>query len=200
MSPLIVELAPSIHTQIQELSLSLPEAVDGFTKISVKYRTWTNINHWVDFVSSPLASYKTVSQFTSPCPPGNMASSILPLLVLLNILFFTCVSSRVPCSPKTPMPAHSPPSLPTKKCPRDTLKFGVCGSWLGLIKENIGVKPSKDCCALIAGVADLEAAVCLCTAIKANILGLVNIKVPIAVSLLVNACGKKVPKGFVCAA
>ncbi|KAK4798829.1 hypothetical protein SAY86_031155 [Trapa natans] len=136
--------------------------------------------------------------------------SIHHLLVLLNVLFFTCVSSCVPCTPKTPLPAPSPkkpapsPPLPPapkkpEKCPKDTLKFGVCGSWLGLIKEYIGAKPSDECCSLIAGVADLEAAVCLCTAIKANILGLVKVKVPVAISLLVNACGKKVPEGFICA-
>ncbi|KAI9078472.1 hypothetical protein K1719_039568 [Acacia pycnantha] len=96
-------------------------------------------------------------------------------------------------------------SSPTKKasdekCPIDTLKFGVCGSWLGLVTEVIGSKPSEKCCTVVKGLADLEAALCLCTAIKANALGsfVNNLKVPVAVSLVVNACGKKVPNGFVC--
>ncbi|OWM80182.1 putative lipid-binding protein At4g00165 [Punica granatum] len=126
--------------------------------------------------------------------------ALLPLLILFNILFFTCVSSCDPCTPKKPSP--SPPLAPapkkTEKCSKDTLKFGVCGAWLGLIKENVGAKPSEECCTVIAGVADLEAALCLCTAIKANVLGLVKVEVPVAISLLVNACGKKVPEGFVC--
>ncbi|KAL5571913.1 hypothetical protein UlMin_021510 [Ulmus minor] len=126
-------------------------------------------------------------------------SKILALLILFNLLFFTCVSSKeVPCPPKaTPLP----PSVPKKqgKCPKDTLKFGVCGSWLGLVYEVIGAKPSKKCCTLLEGLADLEAALCLCTAIKANVLGFVKLKVPIALSLVVNSCGKKVPEGFVCA-
>ncbi|KAL9245269.1 hypothetical protein vseg_018942 [Gypsophila vaccaria] len=117
------------------------------------------------------------------------------VIVLLNVVFFTCVSSHnVPCSP----PYHSSGSSQIAKCPKDTLKFGVCGSWLGLVTEVIGTKPSPECCTLLKDVADLEAAVCLCTALKANVLGVVKLKVPIALSLLLNGCGKKVPKGFKC--
>ncbi|KAF8020450.1 hypothetical protein BT93_G0998 [Corymbia citriodora subsp. variegata] len=126
--------------------------------------------------------------------------TMVTILVLLNIIFFDSVSSQnLPGLPKVPSP--SLPSTPEKpgKCPKDTLKFGVCGSWLGLVTENIGAKPSKECCTVVAGIADLEAALCLCTAIKANVLGVVKIKIPVALSLLVNGCGKKVPEGFVCA-
>lgn len=118
---------------------------------------------------------------------------------MLTFLFFSCVANNLPCPPKST--ASSPPTAPKKiaKCPKDTLKFGVCGSWLGLVTEVIGTKPSEKCCTLVKGLADLEAALCFCTAIKANVLGIVKLKVPIAVSLLVSACGKKVPDGFVCA-
>ncbi|XP_059651580.1 putative lipid-binding protein At4g00165 [Cornus florida] len=126
---------------------------------------------------------------------------LLALLISLNIIFFACCVSchNVPCPP----PSTTTPSAPSvpktpAKCPKDTLKFGVCGEWLGLVKEIIGAKPSKQCCALIKGLADLEAALCLCTAIKANVLGVIKLKIPIALSLLVNGCGKKVPEGFVC--
>ncbi|KAL5179689.1 putative lipid-binding protein [Glycine soja] len=105
------------------------------------------------------------------------------------------MADNLPCPPKSTIPPSSSP----QKCPKDTLKFGVCGSWLGLVKEVIGTKPSEECCILLKGLADLEAALCLCTAIKANVLGAVKVKVHVAVSLLVNACGKKVPSGFVCA-
>ncbi|KAL3818208.1 hypothetical protein ACJIZ3_004113 [Penstemon smallii] len=47
-------------------------------------------------------------------------------------------------------------------------------------------------------LADLEAAVCLCTAIKAKVLG-INLNVPLSLSLLLNVCSKKVPPGFQCA-
>ncbi|WCJ22903.1 Bifunctional inhibitor/lipid-transfer protein/seed storage 2S albumin superfamily protein [Euphorbia peplus] len=118
-------------------------------------------------------------------------SKVATLLILFNLTFaFSYVSSHS-------IPAR-PPQKVAGKCPKDTLKFGVCGSWLGLIHETIGSKPSKECCALIQGIADLEAAMCLCSVVKANVLGLVNVQVPIDVSLLISACGKKVPKGFQC--
>ncbi|KAM1027825.1 hypothetical protein ACFXTH_040566 [Malus domestica] len=126
-------------------------------------------------------------------------SKDVALFILFNIIFSSLVSShKVPCPPASHSP---PPSIPKEqaKCPKDTLKFGVCGSWLGLVTEVIGTKPSKECCTLIKGVADLEAALCLCTAIKANVLGIVKLNVPVAFSLLVNACGGNVPQGFVCA-
>lgn len=135
------------------------------------------------------------------------SAKVFSLVLLLNIIFVTSISShKVICPPPTPSrsPPPSPsrsPSVPNKlaKCPKDTLKFGVCGDWLGLVHEVIEAKPSAKCCALLKGLADLEAALCLCTAIKANVLGVVNVKAPVAISLLVNSCGKKVPDGFVCA-
>ncbi|KAI4354815.1 hypothetical protein L6164_003649 [Bauhinia variegata] len=127
-----------------------------------------------------------------------MGSKTGTIVIMLNFLFCTFIAAHsLPCPPKT---TTSPPSAPKKpeKCPKDTLKFGVCGSWLGLVTEVIGTKPSEKCCTLIQGIADLEAALCLCTTIKANVLGIVKLQVPVAVSLLVNACGKEVPQGFVC--
>ncbi|EEF50335.1 putative lipid-binding protein At4g00165 [Ricinus communis] len=124
------------------------------------------------------------------------SSKAATLLLLLSLILFTCVSShKVPvCPPKVP----SVPEKPAR-CPKDTLTFGVCGSWLGLVHEVIGTKPSKECCTLIKGVADLEAALCLCTAIKSNVLGVVKVEVPVAISLLLSACGREVPQGFKCA-
>lgn len=121
------------------------------------------------------------------------SSKAIVLFILLNILFFTCASSHsIPAWPYSPSPSVK------QKCPKDTLKFGVCGSWLGLVTEVIGTKPSPECCTLVKGIADLEAAVCLCTALKANVLGVVNLNAPVALSLLLNGCGKKVPQGFQC--
>ncbi|KAL3381155.1 hypothetical protein AABB24_001329 [Solanum stoloniferum] len=119
-------------------------------------------------------------------------SKVISFLILFNVVFFTCASSHnIPCPP-TPTKAPS-------KCPKDTLKFGICGDWLGLVHEVIGAKPSSKCCALLEGIADVEAALCLCTAIKANVLGVLKLKVHIAISVVLNSCGKKVPKGFKCA-
>ncbi|XP_020212617.2 14 kDa proline-rich protein DC2.15 [Cajanus cajan] len=101
-----------------------------------------------------------------------------------------------PPSPKpTPSPSPSPPSQ--SKCPKDTLKLGACADLLGLVNIIIGTPPSSKCCALIKGLADLEAALCLCTAIKANVLG-INLNVPVTLSLILSACQKTVPTGFQC--
>ncbi|XP_055819464.1 14 kDa proline-rich protein DC2.15-like [Solanum dulcamara] len=143
-----------------------------------------------------------------------MAKFAIPsiaLLLTLNILFFTMVSSTyVPCPPPphskpphpTPTPTPSTPSTPSSKgkCPKDTLKLKVCANLLNdLVHLVIGSSPAKTkCCSLIKGLADLDAAVCLCTAIKGNVLG-INLNVPLSLSLLLNNCGKYVPKDFQCA-
>ncbi|KAK7330742.1 hypothetical protein VNO77_24941 [Canavalia gladiata] len=133
-----------------------------------------------------------------------MASKAATLLAL-NLLFFTVVSSTyVPCSPppkghKDYPPVPKTPSHPNQpSCPRDTLKLGVCADVLGLVNLQLGKPPKTPCCSLLGGLANLEAAVCLCTAIKANVLGL-NLNIPVDLSLILNYCGKGVPKGFVCA-
>lgn len=128
----------------------------------------------------------------------------IALFLALNILFFTLVSACETCPGTNPNPKPKPKPKPTPSpskgtCPRDTLKLGVCANLLGgLLGITIGTPPKKPCCTLIGGLADLEAAVCLCTAIKANILG-INLNVPLSLSVLLNVCSKKVPKGFVCA-
>ena len=111
-----------------------------------------------------------------------MASKAAILLITLNILFlfFTVATS-----------AKQP------SCSLNTLKLGVCADVLGLVKVELGKPPKTPCCSLIQGLVDLEAAVCLCTALRANVLG-IKLNVPINFSLILNYCGKGVPKGFVC--
>uniref|UniRef100_A0ACD5TMX7 Uncharacterized protein n=1 Tax=Avena sativa TaxID=4498 RepID=A0ACD5TMX7_AVESA len=84
------------------------------------------------------------------------------------------------------------------KCPTDALKLHVCANVLDLIKAKVGVPPLNDrCCPLLNGLVDLDAAICLCTAIKADVLG-IHINLPIHLSLILNFCGKGVPSGFMC--
>ncbi|KAK4425470.1 proline-rich protein DC2.15 [Sesamum alatum] len=129
----------------------------------------------------------------------------IALFLVLNLVFFTLSSACGSCPTPKPKPKPKPncpppPASPGKiTCPRDTLKLGVCADLLGgLIDLTIGTPPKTPCCTLIEGLADLEAAVCLCTAIKANVLG-INLNVPLSLSLLLNVCSKKVPPGFQCA-
>ncbi|XP_057251315.1 lipid transfer protein EARLI 1-like [Beta vulgaris subsp. vulgaris] len=109
-----------------------------------------------------------------------------------------------PSKSPTPVPSvRSPPSKsPTPSsqgnCPIDVLKLGACANVLGnLLGLVIGTPPQSSCCSLLQGLTDLNAAVCLCTAIKANILG-INLNVPVSLSLLLNNCGKGAPSGFQC--
>ncbi|KAL8552763.1 hypothetical protein ACS0TY_001445 [Phlomoides rotata] len=122
------------------------------------------------------------------------------LFLVLNLVFFTLSSACGTCPGPKPKPCPNPNPSPSKGyCPRDSLKLGVCANLLsGLLGVTIGTPPKTPCCSLIQGLADLEAAVCLCTVIKANVLG-INLNVPLSLSLLLNVCSKKAPKGFICA-
>ncbi|MED6193742.1 hypothetical protein PIB30_022373 [Stylosanthes scabra] len=132
------------------------------------------------------------------------SSSSLSLFVSINLLFFalTCSSSH-PVQPKHPNSFFSfpnPISNNNKGCPRDALKLGVCAKILDSpIGAVVGSPPNADhpCCSVLDGLIDLEVAVCLCTAIKANILG-INLNIPISLSLLLNACDKTPPSDFIC--
>ncbi|KAK5782782.1 hypothetical protein PVK06_037287 [Gossypium arboreum] len=108
------------------------------------------------------------------------------------------------CSSPTPKPRPNPnPNTPTPtpsargRCPRDALKLGVCANVLNLVNVTIGSPPVMPCCSLLNGLVDLEAAACLCTAIRANILG-INLNIPVSLSLLLNVCSRNVPTGFQC--
>lgn len=133
--------------------------------------------------------------------------SSLAIFLTINLLFFSLVSAcgSYSCNPTpkpTPKPKPKPTPSPTPSsgtCPRDALQLGVCANVLnGLLNVTLGQPPVKPCCTLLDGLVDLEAAVCLCTALKANVLG-INLNLPISLSLLLNVCSKKVPRGFQCA-
>lgn len=141
---------------------------------------------------------------------ASKTTATLSLFLALNLLLCVLASAtNVPCPPPPPKkpkptPCHTcgTPSPPSSKgtgtCPRDALKLGVCADLLGLVNVVVGSPPTKPCCSLLEGLVDLEAAVCLCTAIKANVLGL-NLNIPVSLSLLLNVCGRSNPKGFKCA-
>ncbi|KAL1191362.1 pEARLI1-like lipid transfer protein 3 [Cardamine amara subsp. amara] len=131
-----------------------------------------------------------------------MASKISNSLIIFltfNVFFFTLTTACGGGCSSIPKPKPKPKPTHTGKCPRDALKLGICANVLkDLLKIQLGTPQVKPCCSLLKGLVDLEAAACLCTALKANVLG-INLKVPISLSLLLNVCGRKVPSGFVCA-
>ncbi|EOA18951.1 hypothetical protein CARUB_v10007585mg [Capsella rubella] len=130
----------------------------------------------------------------------------LALFLLFNILFFTLTTATRSTGCPPPPRKHNkhkpstPPTTPTSAgtCPKDALKLGVCVNALNLLKDvTLGTPPVTPCCSLIEGLVDLEAAVCLCTALKASVLG-INLYLPINLSLLLNVCSRKAPRGFQC--
>ncbi|CAI0484666.1 unnamed protein product [Linum tenue] len=131
---------------------------------------------------------------------ASQTSSGMALFLALNLLFFSMASAcGGGCPNPKPTPTNPPPSTGgSGKCPIDALKLGVCADVLAnLLNLKLGSPPVQPCCSLINGLVDVEAAVCLCTAIKANILG-INLNVPVSLSLLLNACNHKLPSGFQC--
>ncbi|XP_042439418.1 14 kDa proline-rich protein DC2.15-like [Zingiber officinale] len=124
------------------------------------------------------------------------------ILLILNTLSFPfatawCSSCPSPSPPKKP-PTPPSPSNGGGKCPIDALKLGVCADVLSaLLNVTLGKPPKEPCCPLLSGLLDLEAALCLCTALDLNLLGS-HLNVPLDLSLLLNYCGKRVPKGFQC--
>ena len=116
-------------------------------------------------------------------------------LLLAVSLVLAAVASATYCPPP-PAPKPPTPRPGGGSCPRDALKLKACANVLGLVK--VGLPKYEPCCSLLDGLVDLDAAVCLCTAIKANVLG-ININLPIDLSLILNNCGKICPSDFQCA-
>ncbi|KAI3458292.1 hypothetical protein Pfo_014955 [Paulownia fortunei] len=147
---------------------------------------------------------------------GSKTSTKANLFLSMNLLCYVlaataCGTCSSPSSPSLTPPTSSltPPTgggsggstqgQPRATCPRDALKLGVCANLLGgLVGVVVGSPPTIPCCTLLAGLADLEVAVCLCTVIRANVLG-INLNVPVSLSLLLNVCGRTPPTGFTCA-
>ncbi|KAL3834620.1 hypothetical protein ACJIZ3_009356 [Penstemon smallii] len=129
-------------------------------------------------------------------------TSITTVFISTNLLCYVLAAN---ISPLSPTPFHGGNSgnatlgLTHATCPIDAVKLGLCAKLLSeLVGVVVGTPPAAPCCTVLAGLVDLEAAVCLCTVIKANVLG-ISLNVPVSLSLLLNVCGKTLPSGFICA-
>ncbi|CAD6204440.1 unnamed protein product [Miscanthus lutarioriparius] len=116
------------------------------------------------------------------------------LFLALGLLLAAAAHGCEPYCSSPVVPTPLPPSHSHGRC--DTLKLSVCANVLDLVK--VGLPPHPECCPLLEGVVDLNAALCLCTAIKANVLNIVNLSVPVSLELILNNCGKTCPKDFTC--
>ncbi|KAM3409629.1 hypothetical protein ACQJBY_002112 [Aegilops geniculata] len=140
---------------------------------------------------------------------GKTSSTVVALstLALAASLLLLAVSTEAACPSKnkpTPSASTATSGSGGGKCSVDALKLGVCADVLGLgdgltnLMAGSWSTGKKPCCELVDGLADLDAAVCLCTAIKANVLGVVDVGLPLQLGLLVSHCGRKLPAGFQC--
>lgn len=124
-----------------------------------------------------------------------VATNMAPIMAACS--GYTCILP--PVIPGGPGSGGSTPGGSTAKCPLNALKLGACVDLLqGLVHVGLGDPVVNQCCPLIQGVAALEAALCLCTTIRAKVLSL-NVLLPIALSL-VASCGLSVPPDFKCPA
>ncbi|KAK9071367.1 hypothetical protein SSX86_009937 [Deinandra increscens subsp. villosa] len=100
--------------------------------------------------------------------------------------------------PAAGTPCPPPPFVPgpgAATC--DSLKLGACVDLLGgLVHIGLGDPVVNQCCPILAGLVELEAAVCLCTTLKIKLLN-INIYLPLALKLLLT-CGKTPPPGYTC--
>ncbi|XVE68405.1 hypothetical protein DITRI_Ditri09bG0065900 [Diplodiscus trichospermus] len=140
-----------------------------------------------------------------------MASKIkasTSLFLSLNLLFFSFVSSHISkgspiINSRNPVVIRARAMHPNGnklqsqgQC--NSLNLGVCVNLLGLVDIETGNVPTQPCCGVIQGLVDLEVAVCLCTAIRASVLGIINLNLPINLSLLLNNCGRKPAVDYMC--
>ncbi|GJN20066.1 hypothetical protein PR202_gb07393 [Eleusine coracana subsp. coracana] len=85
-------------------------------------------------------------------------------------------------------------------CPSDALRFRVCAD---VLRDALNVRhppapvPFEPCCPLLEGLVDVDAAICLCTVIKAaDVVGGINI--PVDFAHILNNCGKSWARDFQC--
>ncbi|KAH1208758.1 Hydrophobic seed protein [Glycine max] len=89
------------------------------------------------------------------------------LLLSINILFISMVSSSSHYDPQ-PQPSHVTALITRPSCPDLSICLNILGGSLGTV---------DDCCALIGGLGDIEAIVCLCIQLRA--LGILNLNLNI---------------------
>ncbi|XP_010448886.1 PREDICTED: putative lipid-binding protein AIR1B [Camelina sativa] len=110
----------------------------------------------------------------------NMMKNTIALVLTINLVFFGFTVAQAP-----------PPQAPT--CPRD---IQACVNVLSL-SVFINPRSVSQCCTLVAGLDASVASVCLCNAVRVNVLNLVDLNVRLG--QLLNTCGVNPPTGFRCA-
>ncbi|XP_058733779.1 lipid transfer protein EARLI 1-like [Vicia villosa] len=133
--------------------------------------------------SAPPSNPMTTPPIVSPSTPPPSPTATPPMI-----------------SPSTPPPRYltPPPKITPTTSPTCQIgRLSVCANVLNIVNVGIG-QDTKPCCNLINGLIDLEASICLCAALKANILGIIIIDLNIPLQLILNRCGRQMPTNFKC--
>ncbi|CAA0394925.1 unnamed protein product [Arabidopsis thaliana] len=149
-------------------------------------------------VPSPKVPSPSIPSPSIPSPSIPTPSVPSPSVPTPSVPTPSVPTPSVPSPNPTPV---TPPRTPgsSGNCPIDALRLGVCANVLsGLLNVQLGQPSPQPCCSLIQGLVDLDAAICLCTALRANVLG-INLNVPISLSVLLNVCNRRLPSDFQCA-
>ncbi|KVI11686.1 36.4 kDa proline-rich protein-like [Cynara cardunculus var. scolymus] len=148
-------------------------------------------------VASPPIVTPAVPTPSVGTPPVASPPIVTPPVASPSLATPPVASPTIAIPPVAFPPIASAPGTPPATCPIDTIKLGACVDLLGgLIHIGLGDPAENKCCSVLAGLAEVEAAVCLCTTLKVNLLNL-NIYLPIALELLAT-CGKSPPPGYTC--
>ncbi|CAL9165565.1 unnamed protein product [Musa hybrid cultivar] len=169
------------------------------------------------------AHYKSTSRPSAPFTVPMATKALIPFLFVAAVLGSTasaCGTCTHPTFPRPPSskrpPKHLPPytnppvvgppaegggappgTSPPATCSLDILKLGLCLDVLGgLVHVGLGKPAENVCCPVLQGLLELEAATCLCTAIKLRLLDL-DIYIPLALQVLIT-CGKDPAPGYLC--
>ena len=131
---------------------------------------------------------------------SNKAQASIALFVWLNLVFFSMVSATCENGICPPPPSKiASPDYSRAGCSLNPLKFGSCSNIVNNLGNIIfGTPAGSPCCTLLLGLVDLDAAACLCVALKGNVLGIVNLDVSGALNVILGTCGKAIPSGFQC--
>ncbi|CAN6232751.1 unnamed protein product [Urochloa humidicola] len=86
------------------------------------------------------------------------------------------------------------------KCGVSTASLGACTSALRpVFRAKVAASPVQPCCSLVNGLANAEAAACLCSAVRAAVVSIRGspVNFPLYFGFVLNNCGRRAP-GFTC--
>ncbi|RLM75305.1 pEARLI1-like lipid transfer protein 1 [Panicum miliaceum] len=137
------------------------------------------------------------------------SSKVVMSLLVALLAALSMAAAQAPPPPPPPAVPAPPPAAAAGNgtCPTNALNLRVCANLLnGLVRTSLGLGPlvpgvgDQQCCPLIGGLVGLDAAACLCAAIRNNTIpGIINFYVPLGLGLLLNHCGNTtVPAGVSC--